>query len=354
MGVEMPVSISIFLSPVKARDAPYSAATTVMSEERDKPLAGGDAGPPELDARGTTDLVGHRVLNSSDLDVTREPIHNVIIPSKTKRGAWIEESTRLIGPARARFRSTYFHWAMASNGLHVAAEKYSSLEWKATHQFTIDGARTSADGSVHKVPLAVWPGDKAAAAHLATAPKMMTWGYIELYAALEEFVFEIFRTYLNHHPDQLLRGDEFRDLRKLQRAADADPSRRGEWDTAWQARLEGWQRRKLYDSLHRVFLSYCQMTGLREPRDYTRTTVATWAETIEGIALVRHLLVHGEQTVTDELASFCAKPHSLSFGFKKDEPLRLDLHHLLAFECFADQLLNALNRSFSEHADAGA
>lgn len=182
---------------------------------------------------------------------------------------------------------------------------------------------------------------------------MMTWGYIELYAALEEFVFQIFRVFHKHHPEHLLRGDEFRELRKLRRDTDVDPAKRSEWGAAWQARLDAWQRKKLYDSLHRVFLSFCQTTGIKEPREFKHTTVGTWAETIEGIALVRHLLVHGEPTVTDELAAFCSKLHSLSFGFKKGEPLRLELHHLLAIECFADQLLNALNMSLAEHSDAG-
>jgi hypothetical protein len=223
-----------------------------------------------------------------------------------------------------------------------------------THQFTIGGTRTSANGVAKKVPLAVWPGDKAAAAHLATVPKMTTWGYIELYAALEEFVFQMFRVFHKHHPEHLLRGDEFRELRKLRRESEADPTKRSVWEDAWQTRLDTWQRKKLYDSLHRVFLSFCQTTGLKEPKEFKQTTVATWAETIEGIALVRHLLVHGESIVIEEISNFCLKAHSLSFGFKKGEPLRVELHHLLAIECFVDQLLNALNKSLAEHEDAGA
>ena len=315
---------------------------------------GGGAKPTEVDARGTTDLVGHRVIQSSQLDVSRDPIHNVIVAAKTEQGRWIEEATRQIGPARARFRSTYFHWAMAINGLHIAAAKYAEFEWKSTRQFTIEGARTDESGAVRKVTLAVWPGDEAASAHLATIPKMMAWGYIELYAALEEFVFQLFRSFHDHHPEHLLRGGESRDLRKLRAEAEADPAKRAAWRDAWRARLDSWQRKKLYDSLHRVFLSFCQTSGIKEPADFSKTTVATWAETIEGIALVRHLLVHGESVVPESLAAFCAKPHSLGFGFKQGQPLRLELHHLQALECFADQLLNALNRSLAEHPDAAA
>jgi len=240
---------------------------------------------------------------------------------------------------------------MAINGLHVAAEKYSAPDWPK--EFVITGARTDATGNARRAILAQWPGEQAAKAHLATVPKMMTWGYIELYAALEEFVFAIFRTYHEHHQDLLLRGDDFRELRKLKRETQTDPTRQTEWNAAWKARLDSWQRKKLYDSLHRVFTSFCETSGIKAPKSYSRTSVQTWAETIEGIALVRHLLVHGEEVVTQELEAFCMKPHSLSFGFQKGQPLRLELHHLWAIECFTDQLLNALNLSLVEHEDAG-
>ncbi|MDC0715106.1 hypothetical protein POL68_42050 [Stigmatella sp. ncwal1] len=107
------------------------------------------------------------------------------------------------------------------------------------------------------------------------------------------------------------------------------------WEDAWRNRLDTWQRKRLYDGLHRVFLAFC--------------TVETWAETIEGMGLVRHLLVHGESKVTAELAAFCAKPHSMKLGFKEGEPLSMHLFHLQAFEAFTDQLLNALNISLAEH-----
>lgn len=130
----------------------------MIDEQRDED--GGLSGVAEMDARGTTDLVGHRVLQSSELDLSRDPINNIIIAAKSEKGAWIEEATRLIGPARARFRSTYFHWTMAINGLHVAAEKYSALEWKATRQFTIDGARPSESGNVKGYPLHFGPATR--------------------------------------------------------------------------------------------------------------------------------------------------------------------------------------------------
>lgn len=304
-------------------------------------------------ATGTVDLVGHVVLGDARL-VPPASVSNLIMKAATDQGRWVETFTSQIGPARARFRSTYFHWAMAINGLHIAAERYASKAWQSGHgDFFITGIQPLAPRAV----LASWPGDEAAAAHEATLPKMAAWGYIELYAALESSIFDFFRAYWELRPDGLIRGPDFRELRRLKRAAEADGADEAAitaWRKDWAARLDGWHRKKLYDGLHRVFLSFCAETGLKTPSKYTQTTVETWAETIEGLGLLRHLLIHGEQTVPDELEAFCAKPHSMSFDFKAGAPLRVNLFHLQAFELFADQFLSGLNLSGAEHPDAGA
>lgn len=304
-------------------------------------------------ATGTVDLVGHVVLGDARL-VPPADVTNLIMKAATDQGRWIETFTSQIGPARARFRSTYFHWAMSINGLHIAAERYASEEWQTGHgDFIITGLRPPELRAV----LASWPGDEAAEAHKATLPKMAAWGYIELYAALESSIFDFFRAYWELRPDGLIRGPDFKEIRRLKRATeaeDADETAVTAWREAWSARLDGWHRKKLYDGLHRVFLSFCSETGLKTPSKYQHTTIDTWAETIEGLGLLRHLLIHGEQTVPDELEAFCEKPHSMSFDFKAGDPLRVDLFHLQAFELFTDQLLNGLNLSATEHPDAGA
>lgn len=95
----------------------------------------------EPDSTGTVDLVGHRVLGDIEL-IPQDLFTNTIMAATSEQGHWIEHFTSMIGPSRARFRSTYFHWAMAINGLHVAAEKYRSKEWKNPYKrFTITGIR---------------------------------------------------------------------------------------------------------------------------------------------------------------------------------------------------------------------
>lgn len=304
------------------------------------------------DPRGTVDLVGHTVLDTIDLQHALP--NNIVVRRKTERGRWIEECAERIGPARAVFRSTYFHWALALNGLHVAAERYRDPKWQAGHgDFEISGIRTDAVGRAERAILVQWPGAQAADAHLATAPKMCAWGYIELYAALETFVFDIYRVYLRHRPDSIIRGPEFRTLRQLKRSAESDPGALPAWQAALRERLDAWQRNKLYDGLERIFLAFCATSRLKAPNSYTTTTPETWSETIRGLALVRHLLVHGEKTVTEELGTFCTKPHSLSLGFQTGDPLRVELRHLQSFELFSDQLLTAMNLSLVEHQDAG-
>jgi hypothetical protein len=308
------------------------------------------------DTRGTVDLVGHVIIPVTGIDPSLGmSFQNIVSKATTEKGKWIEDLTLRIGDWRALFRSTYFQWALAINGLHVAAERYGSAEWqKLGKAFTIRGLQADKTGRVSRTVLAQWPGDKAAKAHLDTAPKMCAWGFIELYSCFEEFVFDIYRTYLTHHPDDLLQGAEFRELRRLRREAIADATKREAWDAALAERLDQWQRKKLYDGLERVFLALFNTTGLKKPSHYTKSTPETWAESLGGIALVRHLLVHGAKTIPQELAAFCKQPHGLAFDFEEGRPLKVELHHLQLVELFSDQLLSAVNLSLVEHPDAGA
>lgn len=173
------------------------------------------------DARGFIDVVGHPVLSADELAQLTEFPNNIIVSAKSELGAWVEDLTRMIGPARARFRSTYFQWALAINGLHLAAKKYESEEFQISKKFTIGGLRHSHEGHYTRVSLAEWRGPRAAAAHLLTVHKMCARGLIEMYAELETFVFQMYRKYLSHHRHLLLKGEEFAELRKIRRESSA-------------------------------------------------------------------------------------------------------------------------------------
>jgi hypothetical protein len=145
-------------------------------------------------------------------------------------------------------RSTYIRWALSINGLEVAAQKYASAAWQKdpNRRFIVTSLRNEdepgPDGRHQVIPtiIAEWDGPTAAESHLKTMPMLAAFGVIDLYGNLEDFVFDIFKVFLNAHPEHLLRGDEFRNLRRLRREAEQDESKNGAWETAWQERLEKW------------------------------------------------------------------------------------------------------------------
>jgi hypothetical protein len=100
----------------------------------------------------------------------------------------------------------------------------------------------------------------------------------------------------------------------------------------------------------RVFRAYYQAADLRRPSMYKHTDIDTWCDTINGVAELRNLIVHGAPCVSSELSEFSKRPTSMSFDFVEGAPLIVRLHHMQSIECFADQLLTALNISLLEKA----
>lgn len=308
-------------------------------------------------ARGDFDLVGHRY--TFPFDPTFDPhtdTTNIVIEAKKPEDAWIEAIMRQIGLWRAKLRSTYLRWALCINGLDVAAQKYADPTWASTHSFVVRSIRPNGkgirpDGAVSvddKAIIAEWNGEKASEAHRDTMPMVSAFGIIDLYGNIEEVIFEMYRLFLTHNPGDLLRGDDHKSLRKLKREAEADQSKRAEWNAAWAHRLDAWQRKRLYDGLGKVFRAFCATANLTAPSTYRVSTVDTWAESIETIALVRNALVHGATTVSEELADACKKPHAITFDFQKDALLAIRLYHLQGVDLFCEQLLTALNLSLVE------
>lgn len=311
-----------------------------------------DEAPGELGPRGQSDFVGHVRIPAEAVDYDT-PINNVIAKAKTDRGKWLEDATELIGPTRAEIRSTYIRWALAINGLHVAAERYRDEGWQGTHAgFYVTSIRANHTGQGRIERIAQWDGETAASNHLVASPMLVAYGMIDLYACLEECVFKLHRAYLNEHPDRLLQGDEFKSLRKLRNRAAACDEAKNEWQAAWQKRCDEWQRKRIYDGLHKVFLALFADTGMAKPKAYKNTSPESWAESIRLVAVLRNSLMHGATEVSAELASLTGKPYSLGFDLKEGDRLSMELIHLQSIECFLDQLLNAVNLSLVEHPDA--
>lgn len=302
--------------------------------------------------RGGFDLVGHNIYPPDAYNVV--PINNIVINPKDPGQAWIGQLTRKIGPWRAKMRSTYIRWALSINGLDVASKKYDDPTWRSTKKFVVTSLRTEdkprPDGSREVKPtiIAEWDGATAAEAHRKTMPMLAAFGVVDLYATLEEFVFDVFKVYINAHPKHLLEGEDFRELRRLRREAESDESKRPEWEAAWSDRLEQWQRKKLYDGLGKVFRSFCASANITAPSFHRYATAENWAETIDIIAIVRNSLAHGVSIVTAELAAICKKPHAMTFDFEVGKPLTVYLYHLQGVDLFCEQLLTAINCSLVE------
>jgi hypothetical protein len=274
-------------------------------------------------------------------------INIVIKDVKEEEDKWIEEASLEIGEWRAGLRSTYIRWSLAINGLEVAAIKYDSETWTPDHKFAV---HSLVFGSTEPKPIAIWDNKTAAANHRETMPMLCAFGVIDMYSGLEEFLFTIYRIYHTQHTEHLAAGKDNRELRRLQREAAINPSKKKEWADAWEKRLDDWQRNAVYKGIQKNFLAFCQQAGLKVPSTYTRTTVETWSETLNGIALLRHSLVHGAKVVSNELDDFCKKPYKLTFDFKAGEPLVVRLDHLMGIQMFAEQWLSALNLSMIERA----
>lgn len=300
-------------------------------------------GNEPTDQRGQADFVGHVVVD--DWTKGMATFENIIVQSDKPEEAWIEPVCRLIGEWRATFRSAYIRWALALNGLDVAAARYASAEWQQKGKEFFVGSR---DHLGREVKLVVMNGPDAAEAHRSTVPLMAAYGLIDMYSALEECVFKLYRAFLDVHPDALLQGDDYKPLRKLRAAAARDAGQRAAWDAAWTDRLARWQQKQLYSGLGRVFRAFCSVTELKAPTTFKLSTTETWAETIEGVGIVRHLLIHGVRTADAGLAKFCTKPYRLGFEFKEGDKLDIHLGHLQSVQVFCEQLLSALNLSLVE------
>lgn len=271
-------------------------------------------------------------------------IDNVIIKTDIPEAKWLEASTGRIGYWRSLFRSTYIRWALAINGLHLAGAKYASNEFKKKQQFIVSCFRMNGK-QADTVPLVEWKGDFAAKAHMDTISVMASYGIIDMFSCIEEFVFDFYKIFLKWNPRVFVQGKDNKAFRKIYNDREANPTA---WETAISERLIKWQRKKLYDGLDRVFLAYFAEAKLEKPSVYTKSSPETWAEAIKAIGVLRNSLIHGERLVTQELFDISQKVTILGPKIKLGDEIRLGTVNLMNIEMFLDQLLNAMNLSMLE------
>ncbi|CAB3730760.1 hypothetical protein LMG1866_04619 [Achromobacter ruhlandii] len=264
---------------------------------------------------------------------------------------WAQEANTITMDFGGVFHSIFLRWAVSVNGLQIASEKYSSPEWlESGKAFAIIGIRNRPDGSgPAQTYVRTWEGAFASKVHESSMPMLAAWGFCNLYACLEEFIFKLFRTYLEHNPLNICKGDEFSDLRKAYKARDQSEQHLENWNVLWKERLDAWHRKKLYDGIERVFNNFIQQSGLSIPVAYEGDhDYCTYAKTLGGIAMIRNCFIHGATGVSQELADFCSSNARMFFHYEKGQNFAITLHELATFEYFTDVFTQTLNLSFYE------
>ncbi|MBY3060345.1 hypothetical protein HF263_30530 [Rhizobium leguminosarum] len=303
-----------------------------------EPLSGGN-----LRARAT--FVPHvRIPWTDGIAAIVQP-DNMIWRASTPEEVWIEEATAKIGEWRSLARSVYLRWALTINASAKAEERYRALP--------VDQALTTStlrvlDGAPRQVEIARWPAAQAAEHYAAITPLIAAYGVADLYGALEDIIFDFYEIVLRHNPESLLRGDEYRPLRRLRAQRGVSPDAENAWRQAWAQRFTTWRRKRAYDGLPDVLVALYRHAGLQRPTQYSRTDVADWARSLEMIGELRHHVVHGAATVSDRLGALSGTANALTFDFVTGAALDVRLHHLQSVECFSDQLLSAFNLSLME------
>lgn len=255
---------------------------------------------------------------------------------------WIEETTEAIGAWRDLSRSVYLRWAITINAMHVAANYYHKMA--DDRRLRTETLRIS-NGDAIKVPLAIWSGAEASERYSESQELIAAYGFADMYGVIEDITFDAHEIFRRHNPHDLMKGSEYKDIRRKFSRREADPAA---WKEAWSKRFEDWRRKKLYEGLSRVAYSYWTGCGLKRPSMYENTEVADWMETIKMFGVLRNHIAHSAPNVTQELADACSIKGSMGFNFATDTKLNVELFHLMAIECFIDQYLTALNMSLLE------
>lgn len=271
----------------------------------------------------------------------------------SQENQWICNANKITMDFGDTFESIFLRWAVTINGLHVASEKYKEKEWLSGNRFfLVQGIRNSLDGSGPElVNVRVWKPDMAAQIHETSIPMLSAWAFCNMYSCLEEFIFKIFRAYLEAYPLIICKGKEFQELRKAYHNKNQNDEMHKTWRQMWSKRLETWHRNKLYDGIEKVFNYFISETNLKIPEGYKEEyNYSDIAKTLGGIALIRNCFIHGVTTVPQELEEFCSDFRRVFFNFKAGEKFQITVHELATFEYFMDTFTQTLNTSFFELA----
>lgn len=288
----------------------------------------------------------HRRIDWTDFPDAPSTPDNIVLDRNDAVPNWIPDTTSKVGDWRGRVRDVYLRWAITINSMCESQELWEKKpKDRALQTITM---RPDKSGKPDKVVLALWPSDVAAKNYQKATPMLSAYGFTDIFGLLEEIIFEWHVLLLNDDPKLILQGTEFRGLRRYYAQRHDNEKSMERWEENWSARLSAWRRKRAYDGIHKVFLSYFERTKLKKPKKFKQTDIKDWAKTIECIAEIRNLLVHGESTASKRLEDLCNESVGNVLNFKEGDALDIKLLHLMYFEMFFDQLLSTLNLSLVE------
>lgn len=266
---------------------------------------------------------------------------------------WIRDVNSTVMDFGGVFHSIYLRWATTINGLHVATKALRDPQWneKMTGLAVIGFRNDPAGGGPRQINVREWDRLSAAQVHESSVPMLAAWAFCNMYACLEEFVFKMFRIYLEANPMEICDGDDFKHLRKAYADKEKGVAQEQTWKELWSDRMESWHRKKLYDGLEKVFNNFVGRTRLLIPVSYEGNfNYSDIAKTLGGISLIRNCFIHGATTVPESLGEFCKTFQSQFFNFKTGDKFSISNHELAALEYFTDTFTQTLNMSLMELA----
>jgi hypothetical protein len=255
---------------------------------------------------------------------------------------WIQEATLRIADWKTFVRSVYMRWAITINALHVARDRYAEKDGEVG--LSVDQLAFK-DGKLAREPMVIWSGAQAAANYESSIPLMASYGVQDMFGVAEEIIFDLYEIYLNHNPQVILEGPDFKEERKVYRDRENGPAEARAWETLWEDRLLKWRRKKLYSGLHSVFKSFWDRAGLKRPPWYKHTDIETWATTIEIFGELRNLITHGENSVSTRLEELVARQPFLGLTFTAGEELEVKLSDMMIMQDFLIKVLSTINLS---------
>lgn len=288
-----------------------------------------------------TKFIPHEVLGTIGKDYiisVDDKIHNIVYNTEIESEKWISKTTYMIAEFRSEILNAYVRWCLSINGLYKAHEKYSSAEYNSL--FTISAMRLGEDGLPTLERIVEWDKVTASKNHLSVTHMMGAWGIIDMFGLLESFVINLFEVYYYSNPDDLIKGVEFKEYRRLFRNKDSDEYSKDAWEAAIRNRIEKWKYKKIYDGLETVLLSYVTKTNIYN------TNFKIWDKNVsafKALKKLRNLLMHGNVVADKEYEELTNQEYLRGIHFNEGDKLNLTTEHLQSVELYIHIFLTNLN-----------